>query len=84
DFLSPEAADSLASRNPITLQPRAKDLQWEIQYAIPIQNVSVNGALLVRLSRNMDDFMQSILREDVFQDFVILKREQPNDSTEEL
>ncbi|MEL6594153.1 MAG: hypothetical protein AAFQ68_28880, partial [Bacteroidota bacterium] len=84
DFLSPEAADSLASETPITLHARSKDLQWEIQYAIPIQNVSVNGALLVKLSRNMDDFMQSILREDVFQDFVILKRDQLTDTTEAL
>ncbi|MEM6348213.1 MAG: hypothetical protein AAF927_30305, partial [Bacteroidota bacterium] len=84
DLLSNEEAEALVNETPITLAPRQKDLQWEIQYSIPIRDGGVDGALLVKLSRSMDDFMGSIMREDVFQDFVILNRALKDDGTEEL
>lgn len=84
DLLPKAEAEAYASANPITLKPRQKDLQWEVQYSIPIRDTGVEGALLVKLSRSMDDFMSSILREDVFQDFVILKRDLDDGGSEAL
>ncbi|MEL7531958.1 MAG: hypothetical protein AAFN10_11645 [Bacteroidota bacterium] len=84
DLLSTAEAEALSNDTPITLAPRQKDLQWEIQYSIPIRDAAVDGALLVKLSRSMDDFMGSIMREDVFQDFVILNRGLKDDGSEDL
>jgi hypothetical protein len=71
--------------NTVHLKPRNSQNGWEIEYTLPISSGSDDqGGYQLSLSRPMDEFMSTLLREDVFEEFIILRREKDSKSNEDL
>lgn len=68
----------------VNLTPKDQDQGWEIQFTLPVQdNEQDQGGFMVSLSRSMKQFMEPILRPDVFEEFVILKRDKTSEGGKE-